>query len=73
MQDSIYKVAACAVTLGVLGCSNMPSEMLDAEAVATLDEALTAALEATDIPRVVALVTTRDSVIYRAAVGDIDP
>jgi len=73
MQDSIYKVAACAVTLGVLGCSNMPSEMLDAEAVATLDEALTAALEATDIPGVVALVTTRDSVIYRAAVGDIDP
>lgn len=70
------RITVAAVSL-LLGCAPQAA-LLDEEGAAVLDQALTDALAGTDVPGVVALVTSRDSVLYRRAFGvmgvdDADP
>lgn len=60
-------------TLGVVTCGELAPEALDSEAKASLDEVIRSAVDDEDVPGVVALVVTSDSVLYQGAFGVMDP
>ena len=58
-----------AFTVLLLSACATPTVLLDEDGAAVLDRALTDALADSNIPGMVALVTSRDSVLYRRAFG----
>ncbi len=65
---------ACLV-VGILlaaACTETKSPSMSAEGKAALDEVLRSAVEAGDVPGVVAVVADRDSILYRSAFGIMD-
>lgn len=68
MRISWLLVATCLLS----SCGPREAPFIDAARVADLDAVLRGAVDSGDIPGVVAVITTRDSVIYRRAFGVMD-
>ncbi len=68
---AVFLRAACILSL--LGCVAAPAWELDSVRRQTLDEALRSAVTAGEVPGVVVVVTTRDSILYQGAFGVLDP
>jgi CubicO group peptidase (beta-lactamase class C family) len=65
-----------SVLVGVLAlasCADANAWTLDSARAVALDEVLASAVQAGDVPGAVALVITRDSVLYHRAFGLMDP
>jgi len=61
------------MSLLLTACAPQETSFITPERETNLDGVLRAAVESGDVPGVVALVTTRDSVLYRRAFGRMDP
>ena len=73
MQNATHGLRICLFMLLITGCAEAPSVVIDQTHAEILDEVLRSSIEVSDIPGVVALVTTRDNVLYRRAFGVMDP
>ncbi len=69
------RTTAAAAMVGLLlsGCHDDAGSQLGALQAASLDSVLSTAVARGDVPGVVALVTTRDSVLYHRAFGVLEP
>jgi methyl acetate hydrolase len=73
MQRTTYRMTVCLLVPLIGGCAQSPSIVIDPMQAEYLNEMLRASMEASDLPGVVALVTSRDDVLYRQAYGVMDP
>ena len=70
---SAYLVPCLAVvTLFAAACAEPESPPLSESGKAALDAVLRAAIDAGDVPGVVAMVVDRDSILYQGAFGIMD-